>query len=188
MTERPSHVLITFYSVGSVHEKLALACAVGAVQAHGLIRLRRLSDGGASADSVEEGKVLERMRREYVGPTQDDVEWADALVMCGQRQPGGAWDPFLDILAELGRAGRLDGKVGLVVGADNTPAGGTARPPSQPGVSGWSARPFEYGLMEMQTDREAKPDSGSGDAVPEARTAGQQIVAVARALAQDATS
>ena len=42
----PVNVLVIFYSRSGATETLALAAAVGAVQARGSIRLRRLSDPG----------------------------------------------------------------------------------------------------------------------------------------------
>jgi hypothetical protein len=71
----PINVLVIFYSTSGRTEKLALAAAVGAVQARANIRLRRLTDSGeGSLESV-------RMRREYVPPREADVLWADAVIV-----------------------------------------------------------------------------------------------------------
>ena len=77
-------VLITFYSRGGSTEKLALAAAVGAVQARASIRLRRLPDA-MPAKTIEESpeckETLERMYKEYVAPAEADVLWANALIL-----------------------------------------------------------------------------------------------------------
>jgi hypothetical protein len=57
------NVLIIFSSSTGATEALALAAAVGAVQARANIRLRRLPD-----QSAGNGEDLIRMRREYVPP------------------------------------------------------------------------------------------------------------------------
>jgi len=79
MNVAPVNVLVIFYSCCGQTEKLALAAAVGAVQARGSIRLRRLTD--ADEDITECKESLSRMRREYVPPTAADVIWADAVIV-----------------------------------------------------------------------------------------------------------
>ena len=79
MKTTPVNVLVIFYSCCGKTEKLALAAAVGAVQARANIRLRRLTDSGE--DIAECHEDLVRMRREYVPPTGADVAWADAVVI-----------------------------------------------------------------------------------------------------------
>ena len=75
----PVNVLVIFYSRTGETEKLALAAAVGAVQARASIRLRRLPhpEGEPSSD----GEALIRMRKEYVLPAQADTLWADAVII-----------------------------------------------------------------------------------------------------------
>jgi len=73
------NVLVIFYSCCGNTEKLALAAAVGAVQARANIRLRRLTD---SAEDIPECReALTRMRKEYVSPKAADVVWADAVIV-----------------------------------------------------------------------------------------------------------
>src|SRR5262245_64652136 len=79
MKVAPVNVLVVFYSCCGVTEKLALAAAVGAVQARGSIRMRRLTDRGE--DIAECSDDLARMRREYVPPAAADVLWADAVII-----------------------------------------------------------------------------------------------------------
>ena len=71
----PVNVLVIFSSTSGTTEKLALAAAVGAVQARANIRMRRLEDSG------EENPECARMRREYVQPKEADVRWADAVIV-----------------------------------------------------------------------------------------------------------
>src|SRR6516225_10910269 len=70
------NVLVIFESCSGATEKLALAAAVGAVQARANIRMRRLPD-----NSTESNETLSRMRREYVAPTSADTLWADAVII-----------------------------------------------------------------------------------------------------------
>ncbi len=70
------NVLVIFSSCDGATEKLALAAAVGAVQARANIRLRRLPE-----NFPESGDDLARMRREYVPPTQADAIWAHAIIV-----------------------------------------------------------------------------------------------------------
>lgn len=71
---QPVNVLVIFSSCSGGTEKVALAAAVGAVQARANIRMRRLPD-----NSTESNETLARMRREYVPPTPADTLWADAV-------------------------------------------------------------------------------------------------------------
>lgn len=67
--------MVVFASRGGDRERLAMAAAVGVVEAHGEIRLRRLPN--ATADSLAEAPWL---AKEYVPPRDADVAWADALI------------------------------------------------------------------------------------------------------------
>ena len=75
----PVNVLVIFCSRSGLTEKLALAAAVGAVQARANIRIRRLPSSGE--ESAEYNEHLARMRREYVPPTSADAMWADAVII-----------------------------------------------------------------------------------------------------------
>jgi hypothetical protein len=90
MKASPINVLIVFYSCCGDTEKLALAAAVGAVQARGSIRMRRLTDAGE--DIVACREALARMRREYVPPTAADVLWADAVIVAMNKKVAGLVD------------------------------------------------------------------------------------------------
>jgi hypothetical protein len=181
-----TRVLIVFFSCDGARERLALACAVGAVQARGSIRLRRLPDADGASQAPANGSVLERMRREYVAPTEDDIAWADALVFCGSAGPGGTWTALLDVLRRLAADGSLDGKVAVVLGESVA----TSRPgrSSFPELMG-SGVLSALGLITVPAGGGSPAgNGGSGDEVSEARTAGRHVVAVARALARGPTT
>src|SRR5581483_8100277 len=98
------NVLVIFSSCDGTTEKLALAAAVGAVQARASIRLRRLPDQ-SSGDNEE----LIRMRREYVPPTSSDTAWADAVIIAmNGKVSGRSLDP--DQATAFGRAA-VDGRL-----------------------------------------------------------------------------
>jgi NAD(P)H dehydrogenase (quinone) len=78
------NVLVIFSSCDGTTERLALAAAVGAVQARANIRLRRLPD-----QSSGNGEDLIRMRREYLPPTAPDAVWADAIIIAINRKVSG---------------------------------------------------------------------------------------------------
>src|SRR6266699_2996873 len=105
-------VLITFYSRCGSTEKLALAAAVGAVQARAQIRFRRLPDIGdadLSADSPECRTIHERLRKEYVAPKEADVLRADAIIFVAPpdfRSVSPEWTEHLDLIEELRAAGK----------------------------------------------------------------------------------
>jgi hypothetical protein len=75
------NVLVIFSSCTGETEKLALAAAVGAVQARANIRLRRLPDQSSGS-----GEDLVRMRREYGPPIPRDTAWADAVIIAMNRK------------------------------------------------------------------------------------------------------
>ena len=70
------HILVIFSCETGAVEQLALAAAVGAVQARASIRLRRMVDP-AGAHNVH----TERMDQDYVAPREADIAWADGLVL-----------------------------------------------------------------------------------------------------------
>src|SRR5437867_3781537 len=111
-------VLVTFYSRCGSTEKLALAAAVGAVQARANIRLRRLPDSSAAPDAEESPEckeTLHRMRKEYVAPTETDVLSADAVIFVAPanfNSSAAEWAGYLDLLGRMGSEGKLDRKTG----------------------------------------------------------------------------
>ena len=110
-----TEVLITFYSRGGATEKLALAAAVGAVQARATIRFRRLADVGEPLPETAQ------MRREYVPPSEADVLRADAIVFVAPasfRAVSPEWTTHLDLLQDLRAAGKLEGKIAAAIQTD----------------------------------------------------------------------
>ena len=85
------NVVVVFDSSDAATEKLALAAAVGAVQARANIRLRRMPE---NPDTIE-----------YVAPREPDALWAD-VVMSGC--PAACGLESLEAFA----AGKLAGKIG----------------------------------------------------------------------------
>ncbi len=170
----PVIVMVAFYSTRGSTERLSTAVAVGAVQGRAGIRLRRMPDRAPQARVHERSEVkesLERMRKEYVTPTESDVIAADALVFGVPEDfalESGEWKAYLDLLARLGSEGKLLGKVGLALG-------------SEPGLSAFSHAIAPLGL--------ATPGPGSAlreevpvDDVEHAIALGRRVVEAARAL------
>ena len=87
MTRGPINVLVIFQSRSGRTEALALAAAVGAVQARANIRIRQLPSSGE--ESTEQSETMVRMRREYVPPMPADTKWADAVIVAMNGQISG---------------------------------------------------------------------------------------------------
>ena len=92
-----ANVLVVFQANTERVEQLALAVAVGAVQAEALIRLRRLS----SAAAPEVG------HKSYGRLQAGDLMWAGAVVVVLEDALPNSeeLDPMLDLLSEMERAG-----------------------------------------------------------------------------------
>lgn len=117
----PTEVLVVFHCRSGGAERLALAAAVGAVQARALIRLRRLTDTGSEPSDSDE--TLTRMRKEYVAPTEADFLRADAMVFAaaaGFTPDAPEWRPHFELLARLQSEGALQGKVAAVLAENNS--------------------------------------------------------------------
>lgn len=85
----PVKVLVVFYSRYGETEKAALAAGVGAIQARGVIRLRRLAD--LADEEIIACDALwaagqERMKRDYVLPRPSDAEWADVILVASPKE------------------------------------------------------------------------------------------------------
>ena len=108
-----SHVLILFQANSEPVEQLALAVAVGAVEAEALIRLRRL----ARPDAPEVG------HKSYGKLQPADLLWADAIVV-GLESPSpnpAELDPLYDLLQQTS----LSWKRGWTFGPDGLDAPST---------------------------------------------------------------
>jgi len=93
-----SHVLIIFQSNTEPIERLALAVAVGAVEAEGLIRLRRLAAPGAPEVGHQSYGTIKRA----------DLEWAETVVVGLEHAEPVADElgPLLELLSEGGFSGK----------------------------------------------------------------------------------
>jgi hypothetical protein len=109
------NVLVVFSSTRGETERLALTVGVGAIQARGNIRLRRLPPApGAAAESMSEGErqAFERMARDYVAPRPADPPWADVLILAPSPRAIASLEGYVDELPSLGPvAGRIAGVV-----------------------------------------------------------------------------
>jgi hypothetical protein len=116
------NTLVTFSSRTGVTERLALAAALGAVQARALIRLRWLRenvDDQTVAGVPEWKENRDRMAREYIAPREIDFLWADVLVLgMPARDSSPELNAYLDGLKVLQSAGKLKGKVATAFTAD----------------------------------------------------------------------
>jgi multimeric flavodoxin WrbA len=117
------NTVVTFSSRTGETERLALAAALGAVQARSLIRLRWLREevDDATIKSVPEWRENRaRMAKEYIAPREIDFLWADVLVL-GLPARDGVSSPelktYLDALRPLQAGGKLHGKVGTAFSA-----------------------------------------------------------------------
>jgi NAD(P)H dehydrogenase (quinone) len=112
-------ILVVFHSREGETEALALAAAVGAVQGRALIRLRRLEDV-VDDDSLEVDPELQRMRKEYIAPSEKDLLTTDGVIFVASGRHGATfpeWTHLFGILARMRSEGKLEGKVGGAVAA-----------------------------------------------------------------------
>jgi multimeric flavodoxin WrbA len=116
-------VVVTFSSRTGSTEKLALAAALGAVQAKAKIRLRWLPE---EVDDYAVGTVpgwrenRDRMAREYIAPREIDLLWADVLILAIPARDGLSspeLKTYLAALEALRSNGKLDGKVATAFSA-----------------------------------------------------------------------
>jgi hypothetical protein len=161
----PVNVLVVFYSRYGRAERLALAAGVGAIEAEGNIRLRRLPDD-ASAETIRADAAwqlsLERMNRDYVVPRPADPVWADVIVLATPAYTSREIEAYLAALPTLGAmAGKLAAP--LTAGEDRA-------------CDGVFAAAARAGLICVPIA------AGEGDAVDRTRLHGQRLVRLARAL------
>jgi NAD(P)H dehydrogenase (quinone) len=125
-----ANVLIVFYSRAGHCEALARAVAEGAQDSGADVRVRRVAEivGGDVMEKVPGWREhSDRMLREYGRPSQDDVLWADAIVLGSPTRFGNMCaevKAFVDSLGSLWIAGKLNGKVGSAFTSTQTTHGG----------------------------------------------------------------
>jgi NAD(P)H dehydrogenase (quinone) len=174
------NTLVTFSSRTGSTERLALAAALGAVQARANIRLRWLRENvdDQTVDRVSGWREnRDRMAKEYIAPREVDFLWADVLVI-GIPARDGVSSPelktYLDGLKALQSAGKLSGKVGTAFTAEST---GTGR--------GDSALVSLCSVLAGLDLILVPPDpAATGNAVESARLHGRRLTEVARDLKQ----
>lgn len=159
------NVLVVFYSRYGVTEKLALAAGVGAIQAKGNIRLRRvadLADAPTIAADPEWHAHLARMTMDYVAPRPADPVWADVIVLATPAASAAEVAGFLATLPSLGpMAGRF---AAVLCPADDAAAQRAVRDAAD-----------AAGLTVAQAP------AADGDALTRARLFGQHVTHLARA-------
>ncbi|MBE7211315.1 MAG: NAD(P)H:quinone oxidoreductase [Gluconacetobacter diazotrophicus] len=127
----PARLLVVFYSrFGSV-EKLAVAIADAAREAGAEVRLRRAREV-APVEQQEKVKgwreSAERQNALYDAPSNDDAEWADAIIFGTPCYFGAMATELKNVLDQLGpqwKRGALSGKVGGAFATASWPHGGS---------------------------------------------------------------
>lgn len=164
------NVLVVFYSRYGRAERLALAAGVGAIEAEGNIRLRRVPDD-ASPEAIQADAAwresLERMNRDYVAPRPGDPVWADVIVLATPADSSREIESYVAMLPALGP---MSGKIA----APLVPAADAA-------CDGVVAAAARAGLICVPVDRDTGGTAES-DLQTRARLHGQRLVRLARAL------
>ena len=125
-----ANVLVVFYSRNGSTEKMAQAVAEGAQAAGAEVRVRRARDfvgPDVMAKAPGWAENSERMHAQYPGPTDEDAEWADAIVFGTPTRFGNAaaeLKAYIDSLGGLWFQGKLNGKVGGAFTSTSSPHGG----------------------------------------------------------------
>jgi len=123
-------VLIAFYSRNSSTEILANAIAEGAIKEGAEVRLRRVREVvSEEAMSQVPGwkENAQAMNSRYEAPTEEDAEWADAIVFGTPTRFGSISSElkaYIDGLGGLWFQGKLNGKAGSVFGSTSSKHGG----------------------------------------------------------------
>lgn len=123
-------ILIVFYSRNGSTEALAKAIAEGAENAGGEVRLRRAREIVSAEVMAKAPGWTEKateMNERYPMPTEEDAEWADAIIFGTPTRFGSVTSElkaYIDGLGGLWFAGKLNGKVGSVFGSTSSTHGG----------------------------------------------------------------
>jgi hypothetical protein len=162
----PVNVLVVFYSRYGRAERLALAAGVGAIEAEGNIRLRRLPDQ-ASVETIQADvawrDALDRMNRDYVTPRPADPVWADVIVLATPAESSREVESYVAALPELGP---MSGKIAAPL-----------VPGEEANCDGVFVAAARAGLISVPATRK-----GDDDPLVRARLHGQRLVQLARAL------
>ncbi|MDL2403962.1 NAD(P)H:quinone oxidoreductase [Rhizobium mayense] len=123
-------ILIAFYSRNGSTEALAKAIAEGAEIEGAEVRLRRAREivpAEVMAKAAGWAEKAADMNAKYPAPTEEDAEWADAIVLGTPTRFGSVASElkaYIDGLGGLWFQGKLNGKVGSVFGSTSSMHGG----------------------------------------------------------------
>lgn len=158
------NVVVTFCSRTGATEEMALAAAVGAVQARGNIRLRWLRE---AAEAEEAAGHRARMSQEYVAPRDTDAEWADVWILAVPARLRVSAPELKDHLDWLKSRSRFSARVAaaFVSGSD----------------SGSTVLPELYGAL-AELGCIVVPHAATSDPREAARLHGRRATEIARAL------
>lgn len=126
-----TRLLIVFYSRSGSTETLAKVAAEAARAEGATVRLRRVREVVDEAVMAKAEGWLDNARRQnalYEAPTQDDAEWADAILFgtpCYFGAMATELKAFFDQLGPQWKSGALAGKVGGAFATASWPHGGT---------------------------------------------------------------
>lgn len=160
----PVGVLVVFYSRYGETEKLALAAGLGAIQAKGNIRLRRVADRADAATiaaSPDWKANVDRMHRDYVEPRPADAAWADVIVLATPSDTSVEMEAYL---ASLPTDGSMRGTFAAPVAGD----------PDAEAVTALSAAAEAAGLTIVPAP------AASDDRLADCRAHGRSAVEAAR--------
>ncbi|HEY4361393.1 MAG TPA: hypothetical protein VGN17_10500 [Bryobacteraceae bacterium] len=175
------NTLVTFSSRTGSTERLALAAALGAVQARSYIRLRWLREAvdDETVDRLPEWRSNRtRMAREYIAPREIDFLWADVLLLGMPARDGVSspeWTTYLAAIESVQHGGKFQGKVGSAFTAD---ASETGR--GEPALVSLCSSLDGLDLILVPPDL-----ADAGSPIESARLHGRRVIEAARGLRQD---
>jgi NAD(P)H dehydrogenase (quinone) len=194
-------VLIAFYSRNSSTEILAKAIAEGALGDGAEVRLRRAREF-VGADVMQQApgwaESASEMNAKYPAPTEEDAEWADAIIFGTPTRFGSIaaeLKAYIDRLGGLWFQGKLNGKAGSVFCSTSSKHGGNEStllsiyaPMAHLGLiivpTGYADPAMfkagsPYGATHVSVRDSVKPNE---DDLAVARFQGQRVTSVAKAL------
>jgi NAD(P)H dehydrogenase (quinone) len=127
----PPRLLIAYYSRSGSVESLAEAAAASARDAGAEVRVRRAREVAQPELMAKVAGWAESAARQnaiYQAPTQDDAEWADAILFgtpCYFGAMATELKNFIDQLGPQWKKGKLAGKLGGAFATASWPHGGT---------------------------------------------------------------
>lgn len=163
----PVNVLVVFYSRFGTTERLALAAGVGAIEARGNIRLRRLADHATAdvIDALPEWRTqLDRMNRDYVTPRPADPVWADVIVLATPAESCAEVEAYCGLLQA---AGSMAGKIAA---------------PLAPGGADAVLKPLYAAAACCGMIVAPAAPGAANDEIDAARRYGQRVTEIARAI------